>query len=147
MPFHVKDDFSATDKIFSVSASWFNAVGRFLNTFCVVNGAGAYLQKPVMPSENDPVALVFPEAAAPVTEGTAAELGADQDTSVTARATDWDVGDVDGSGDPAGVKEWHHRYYISANALYQVSWYKLYSHEGKLTKISAEGTPLLVYQH
>jgi hypothetical protein len=61
MPFRVKDDFNSTDKIFSVPASWYNAVGRFLNTLCVENGR-AYFKKPVHPSEIEPVTLVFPPA-------------------------------------------------------------------------------------
>jgi hypothetical protein len=73
MPFHVKDDFKPTDKVFDVPASWYNAVGRFLNTLCVTNG-GAFFSKPVQPSENDPVTLVFQppaEAASGVPDGTA----------------------------------------------------------------------------
>jgi hypothetical protein len=146
MPFHVKDDFKPTDKVFSVPASWFNAVGRFLNTLCVTDGSGAYFTKPVVPSDNEPVALVFPQAAAAVTPGTAAELGADQDQSDTARATDWDAGDVDGSGNPAGVKVWHHRYFVDVYDIYQVSWYELHNHEGKLIKVSAETTPLKIFE-
>ena len=107
---------------------------------------GAYFAKPVMPSENDPVELVFPAMSAQLTPGETVELGSDGDQSATARTTDWDLGDDDETG-PVGVKVWHHRYYISNYALYQVSWYELYDHDGKLTQVGPEGTPLFIYQH
>jgi len=64
MPLRIKDNFKASDKLFSVPAEWYNSVARFINTFTVRNGDGTYLSKPVVPSDNDPVALVFPTTGA-----------------------------------------------------------------------------------
>ena len=110
MPLHIKDNFKATDKLFDIPAEWYNSVARFINTFTVRNGDGTYLSKPVVPSDNDPVALVFPTtgAADPGTpsapedpailgdDGEGAPLGEGEDDD--ALADDYDPADADQDG-------------------------------------------------
>ena len=70
MPFHLKDDFKAGDKCFTIPANWYNQVARFLNTLTIRNG-GVY--KPVFPSDTDPVELIMPETEPPLTTPAAPE--------------------------------------------------------------------------
>lgn len=74
--FRIKDDFGRGSHISEIPASWFNQVGRFLNSLRVT-GAGT-IDKPAIPSESSPVEISIPESALQQVADAAAAAAVDE---------------------------------------------------------------------